>query len=211
MATILIFSENRQIAHKLCDSLKKGKYEAKLCSDQNELRLEAQKEPAPLMSMDAAMKWTNCRPLLETGAELNCPVLFLTGDRKMSGHLKALYGGRSGVAVMPGCFRALHEHIRPLMGENSLKRELHVDADTQVATLNGRRIELTAQEMALLQALMENPDTPVSRETLLREAWGYQSMGETRTVDVHVQRLRKKMGEDWIETVYKCGYRLRLA
>ena len=52
---------------------------------------------------------------------------------------------------------------------------------------------------------------PVSREQLLREAWGYQSMGETRTVDVHVQRLRKKLGEDWIETVYKCGYRLRLA
>ena len=65
--------------------------------------------------------------------------------------------------------------------------------------------------LALLLALMNQPDTPVSREQLLREAWGYQSMGETRTVDVHVQRLRKKLGEDWIETVYKCGYRLRLA
>ncbi|MDD6041358.1 MAG: winged helix-turn-helix domain-containing protein, partial [Clostridia bacterium] len=52
---------------------------------------------------------------------------------------------------------------------------------------------------------------PVSREQLLRTAWGYQSMGETRTVDVHVQRLRKKLGGDYIETVYKCGYRLRLA
>lgn len=210
MATILIFSENRQIAHKLCDSLKKGKYEAKLCSDQNELRLAAQTE-APLMIMDASMKWTSCRPLLETGAELNCPVLFLTGDGKMSGHLRALYAGRSEVAVMPACFKTITGHIRQLMGEAPLRRELHVDADTQVATLNGRRVELTAQEMALLQALMENPDTPVSRETLLREAWGYQSKGETRTVDVHVQRLRKKMGEDWIETVYKCGYRLRLA
>ena len=76
---------------------------------------------------------------------------------------------------------------------------------------SSRRVELTAQEMALLLALMNQPDTPVSREQLLREAWGYQSMGETRTVDVHVQRLRKKLGEDWIETVYKCGYRLRLA
>lgn len=86
-----------------------------------------------------------------------------------------------------------------------------MDEDAQVALLNGRRVELTAQEMALLLALMNQPDTPVSREQLLREAWGYQSMGETRTVDVHVQRLRKKLGEDWIETVYKCGYRLRLA
>jgi len=77
--------------------------------------------------------------------------------------------------------------------------------------LDGRRVELTAQEFALLGALMEKPDIPVSREQLLRTAWGYQSMGETRTVDVHVQRLRKKLGGDYIETVYKCGYRLKLA
>ena len=80
-----------------------------------------------------------------------------------------------------------------------------------VVERNGRRVELTAQEYALLFALMEKPDVPVSREQLLRKAWGYQSMGETRTVDVHVQRLRKKLGGDFIETVYKCGYRLRLA
>ncbi|MDY4062135.1 MAG: winged helix-turn-helix domain-containing protein, partial [Candidatus Limiplasma sp.] len=103
------------------------------------------------------------------------------------------------------------EKTRVLLGGEAPAREISVDEDAQVALLNGRRVELTAQEMALLLALMNQPDTPVSREQLLREAWGYQSMGETRTVDVHVQRLRKKLGEDWIETVYKCGYRLRLA
>ena len=70
---------------------------------------------------------------------------------------------------------------------------------------------LEAALIALLLALMEKPDIPVSREQLLRRAWGYQSMGETRTVDVHVQRLRKKLGGEYIETVYKCGYRLKLA
>ena len=70
---------------------------------------------------------------------------------------------------------------------------------------------LLAVVPALLLALMEKPDIPVSREQLLRRAWGYQSMGETRTVDVHVQRLRKKLGGEYIETVYKCGYRLKLA
>ena len=67
------------------------------------------------------------------------------------------------------------------------------------------------ESSALLLALMENPDMPVSREQLLRKAWGYQSIGETRTVDVHVQRLRKKLGVERIETVYKCGYRLKMA
>ena len=86
-----------------------------------------------------------------------------------------------------------------------------MDEKERVALLGGRRVELTAQEFALLLALLERPDTPVSREQLLRTAWGYQSMGETRTVDVHVQRLRKKLGGEYIETVYKCGYRLKLA
>ena len=65
------------------------------------------------------------------------------------------------------------------------------------------------QRLGIAQALMENPDTPISREQLLRTAWGYQSMGETRTVDVHVQRLRKKLGFSCIETVYRRGYKLR--
>ena len=86
-----------------------------------------------------------------------------------------------------------------------------MDEKERVALLGGRRVELTAQEFALLLALLERPDTPDSREQLLRTAWGYQSMGETRTVDVHVQRLRKKLGGEYIETVYKCGYRLKLA
>ena len=58
---------------------------------------------------------------------------------------------------------------------------------------------------------MENPETALSRQQLLHTAWGYQGIGETRTVDVHVQRLRKKLGGDRIETVYKLGYRLKMA
>ena len=115
------------------------------------------------------------------------------------------------MVVTPFSRKTLAEKTRVLLGGETPAREISVDETAQVALLNGRRVELTAQEMALLLALMNQPDTPVSREQLLREAWGYQSMGETRTVDVHVQRLRKKLGEDWIETVYKCGYRLRLA
>lgn len=211
MATILIFSENRQIAHKLCDSLIKGKYEAKLCSDQNDLRMFAQ-EDAPLIVLDASMRWTSCRPLLEMGQEMGCPLLFLTTDKSMRSHLQALYQGPSDVALLPMGQKMLMEHIRQLLGGTAQPRQLSVDEATQEAVLSGgRRVELTAQEMALLLTLMENQDAPVSRERLLREAWGYQSMGETRTVDVHVQRLRKKLGQDWIETVYKCGYRLRLA
>ncbi|MBS5574165.1 MAG: response regulator transcription factor [Christensenellales bacterium] len=209
MATIMIYEPNEIIAQKLCDSLKKEKYNAIRC-DENVIPSFSD-DSIPLVMMDAQLRWTTCRPLLEAFQKHGCPILFLTGDRKMSAHLRALYGGRSDVLTVPFSQKALHAKVHNALGECAPLRELSVDEKERVALLDGRRVELTAQEFALLLALMEKPDIPVSREQLLRRAWGYQSMGETRTVDVHVQRLRKKLGGEYIETVYKCGYRLKLA
>ena len=75
--------------------------------------------------------------------------------------------------------------------------------------VDGEPCELTHQEFSLLQELAQNIDRPVSRQELLRDAWGYVCPGETRTVDVHIQRLRKKLGFFCIETVYRRGYKLR--
>ena len=209
MATIMIYEPNEIIAQKLCDSLKKEKYNAIRC-DENVIPSFSD-DSIPLVMMDAQLRWTTCRPLLEAFQKHGCPILFLTGDRKMSAHLRALYGGRSDVLTVPFSQKALHAKVHNALGECAPLRELSVDEKERVALLDGRRVELTAQEFALLLALMEKPDIPVSREQLLRRAWGFQSMGETRTVDVHVQRLRKKLGGEYIETVYKCGYRLKLA
>ena len=88
---------------------------------------------------------------------------------------------------------------------------LQLDVQLRQATKDGQPLSLTAQEFALLQALMQSPNAALTREQLLRTAWGYQGVGETRTVDVHIQRLRRKIGSGCIETVYKLGYRLRPA
>ncbi len=86
---------------------------------------------------------------------------------------------------------------------------LAIDEDKQTVYVDGHPCALTQQEFFLLQELAQNIDRPVSREELLRDAWGYASPGDTRTVDVHVQRLRKKLGFACIETVYRLGYKLR--
>jgi len=86
---------------------------------------------------------------------------------------------------------------------------LAIDDEEQVVYVNGQPCELTQQEFNLLLELAQNIDRPVSRQELLRHAWGYVSPGETRTVDVHIQRLRKKLGFFCIETVYRLGYKLR--
>ena len=72
-------------------------------------------------------------------------------------------------------------------------------------------MELAKQEFSLLETLLLNRNIALSREKLLELAWGYDYMGDTRTVDVHITKLRKKLRlEKQIKTVYKTGYRLEL-
>jgi len=209
MATILIFDYDPPTTRKLEDCLRRAKYRVTVCGANDKMPVGS-KTP-PLVILDARMKWTTCRPLFEQFQHQGCPVLFITGDRNMAGHLRALYMGSSDVLTLPFAPKTLLSKVMELLDIRQELRELTVNEKERVAMLNGQRVELTAQEFALLLVLMENPDTALSREHLLRQAWGYQSMGETRTVDVHVQRLRKKLGDERIETVYKCGYRLKMA
>ncbi len=74
--------------------------------------------------------------------------------------------------------------------------------------LNGRPCRLTTQEYRLLRALARSARVPCTRDELLCDAWGYICPGKSRTVDVHVQRLRRKMGDSLFETVHGVGYRL---
>lgn len=87
---------------------------------------------------------------------------------------------------------------------------LVMDAESYQAKINGRTLDLTFKEFELLRHLHENPSRVFSREQLLSEVWGYDYFGGTRTVDVHIRRLRAKLGEaeSLIDTVRNVGYRL---
>ena len=95
---------------------------------------------------------------------------------------------------------------------NSFKyKDIEIDLARRLVRKNGSIIELTAQEFALLETLIQNRNLALTRNKLLETAWGYDYMGESRTVDMHIQRLRRKLGwEDVIKTVYKYGYRLEV-
>ena len=84
---------------------------------------------------------------------------------------------------------------------------LTVDLPSRRVTKDGREVALTALEFDLLAMLVRRNNVALSREALLAGVWGYAYQGETRTVDVHIQRLRGKIGAEYIETVYKYGYR----
>ena len=89
---------------------------------------------------------------------------------------------------------------------------LVIDLDSYSAKIGGRSLDLTFKEFELLRYLNENPGRVFSREQLLSEVWGYDYFGGTRTVDVHIRRLRAKLGEheSIIGTVRNVGYRLEV-
>lgn len=178
----------------------------------NGLDLPAAKESLVIMS--TRLSYGKSKDFLAALQRQQIPVLFMAEDMKNAAHLKALIQGHC--AVLPEHSPA--EVIRQMVTEllNRQKRmlifgSLKLDRQERVVTLMGRRLSLTAQEYELLKALMASPDSAVSREQLLKDAWGYQDLGVTRTVDVHIQRLRRKLGQASIETVYRTGYRLNMA
>src|SRR6188768_1240168 len=87
--------------------------------------------------------------------------------------------------------------------------DLTIDASAREVTLNGEAVTLTAREFALLHYLNERRGTVVTRQALLRDVWGESYRGGSRTVDIHVRRLRAKLGADRFETFRGIGYKFR--
>lgn len=146
---------------------------------------------------------------------LGIPTIFLTAKSELSDKLKGLSMGADDYLTKP--FQMLELAARV---EAVLRRTKKVETEF---TLGGMRcnfesrqvfldeeiIECTPKEYELLEVLIRNRNIALSREKLLDMVWGYDFDGGTRTVDVHIQRLRHKLHlEDYIKTVYKLGYRL---
>jgi DNA-binding response OmpR family regulator len=110
---------------------------------------------------------------------------------------------------------ATGRHASAATGAGELIRagDLTIDQDTYAAKLRGRPLDLTYKEFELLKFLAQHPGRVFTRDQLLREVWGYDYFGGTRTVDVHVRRLRAKLGtehDSMIGTVRQVGYKFVL-
>lgn len=214
MADILIIEPDLQAGYRMSEALVPANHVCRNVTNIPEgadLLLDGTRM---LTILNARLPWTESIGLLRALEERGCPVLFVTTDENNASHLRALYQGNCAVLLAPFDGSSLRAAVAELLEKTNRLLTigaLRLDADRHEATLDGEQLTLTAQEFALLHALMRSPDATLSREELLRTAWGYQNVGETRTVDVHVQRLRRKLGAGCIETVYKLGYRLKMA
>lgn len=214
MADILIIEPDLHMGCRMNDALSEKGHACRITTTVADALNALPSSPRLLTILNARMPWSESFGLLQVLSERGWPVLFITSDPGNVQHLHALYQGCCSVLLSPFDAGALTDVVEHLLAETNRLLTigpLRLDTEKRSATLDGERLTLTAQEFALLQALMQSPDAALTREELLRTAWGYQGIGETRTVDVHVQRLRRKLGASCIETVYKFGYRLKMA
>lgn len=214
MADILIIEPDVRVCSRMRDVLNDSRHTCIAVTNVAEGAQAVMNNQRMLTILNARLPWSESFSLLHTLEERGWPVLFITSDASNVQHLHALYQASCGVLLAPFDAQQLRTCVDSLLTESArtlTMGPLRIDTTSREATLDGELLTLTAQEFALLHALMQSPDAAVTREHLLRTAWGYQGIGETRTVDVHIQRLRRKLGPSCIETVYKLGYRLKMA
>ena len=145
------------------------------------------------------------------------PIIFVTAKSNLTDKLKGLSLGAEDYIVKPFEMQELLARVRVVLRRT--KRDVNefvidgllVDFGARKVFRDGQEVILTPKEFALLEALIKNRNIALSREKILRLVWTYDYEGDTRTVDVHVQKLRQKLDlKDRIKTIYKVGYRLEL-
>ena len=214
MAHILIAEDERSINNLMAANLRLVGHTCDQVMDGEAALAGVQQTEYDLLLLDVMLPGIDGFALKgRLTAEL--PVIYVTAKANLADKLRGLGLGADDYIVKP--FEILELLARV---ENVLRRtrrnttwfefhDLQVDLCARRVLRGGEEVTLTPQEFALLEALVINRNLALSREKLLEIAWGYDYQGETRTVDVHIQRLRRKLGlEKEIQTVYKIGYRL---
>jgi DNA-binding response OmpR family regulator len=186
--------------------------------------LRAIRESAPdLVVLDLMLPGLDgmmiCRALRSDPATAAIPIIMLTARGEESDRVRGLELGADDYVTKPFSPKELVARVgallrrtaRPPVAGSVLRyRTLSLDPDRHLVTSSGHDVRLTAKEFLLLQYLIQHRGRVLSRDRLLTDVWGYQYTGGTRTVDVHIRRLREKLPllAGAIETVKQFGYKL---
>ena len=212
MAKILIIEDDRHISDLIRRNLKLVGHDGCCCYDGQEGLCTFKKEHFDLVLLDVMLPEISGFDLIKLVEDT--PVIFVTAKGQLEDKLNGLSLGAEDYIVKP--FEMLELIARVNVVLRRIQKEeiisvgrIRVDVKKRNVTLDGKEIVLAPQEYNLLEVSIRNRNIALSREKLLEAAWGYDYEGETKTVDVHVQRLRKKLGlEKEIKTITKLGYRL---
>jgi len=217
-AHILIVEDDENISHMIEATLSIGGYTSEIAADGEAALSAILNNNYDLVLLDIMLPKLDGFTVFERKGNKEVPVIFLTAMGDIPSKVKGLKMGAEDYIVKP--FEAVELLARV---EVVLRRSLPglpqlnylnivVDLEGHLVTVEGKVVDLTPKEFDLLTFFIKNIDIALTRERLLAVVWGYGYAGETRTVDTHVQQLRKKLGlHDNLITIPRLGYRLESA
>jgi DNA-binding response OmpR family regulator len=221
---VLIVEDEHDIAGLIKHTLERsGDAEAEIVGSGDAALKAVAARPPDLIILDLNLPVLSgievCRILRGQPDARHVPIIMLTARGSENDRVQGLDVGADDYVTKPFSLRELSARVRAVMRRSSRPdergmpnyhgRQLTADFDAVSVTVNGGSVRLTRREFELLRYLVQNKNRVVSRDRLLERVWGYDRLVETRSVDVHVGRLRGKLGEAGrqIETVVGLGYR----
>jgi len=217
MIKIFIVEDEKPISDLLRMSLTKAGYECKCAFDGIEAADVLETERFDLILLDVMLPGADGFELMEYIRHLDMPVIFITAKNMVEDRVRGLRMGAEDYIVKPFEIIELLARIETVLRRyNKLDRMieiagLSIDTRSMVVRKDGEEIPLTRKEYDLLLLFARNPGTALYRDTIYERVWGGDYLGDSRTIDLHVQRVRKKAGwEDKLQSVYKVGYRLEV-
>lgn len=217
MNRILIVEDEERISQFIKINLKDAGYLCQQVYDGKSAYELLEKERFDLVLLDVMIPEINGFELMEYIRPMNIPVIFITAKDQVKDKVKGLKLGAEDYIVKPFEIVELLARIEVVLRRyHKLSRYLYLDdicIDTlsRTVTKNDQIINLTVKEYELLLLFVRNKNIALFRDRIYESIWGGMYIGDSRTVDLHVQRLRKKVGlENKIVSVYKIGYRLEV-
>jgi DNA-binding response OmpR family regulator len=215
MAHILIVEDEKPIRDLIAANLGLVGHTSAHAADGDEAEALLRDGAFDLALVDVMLPGRDGFDLIGVFSARRVPVIYLTARASVADKVRGLDLGAEDYITKP--FEAVEliarVNVALRRGEAQERRfslgDVDVDLAGRAAYRGGQTVDLTNQEYKLLETLVENRNIALSRDQILEMTWGYDYLGEARTVDVHIQKLRSKLGwEDAIKTVYKYGYRL---
>ena len=214
MARILIAEDERAINDLIKFNLELVGHKCSQTFDGSDALVRALGEKFDMLILDVMLPGLSGFEII---GKTDTPVIFVTARASVDDRLRGLKLGADDYIVKPFEILELVERVKAVLrrtkGEVTFFEfdDIRVEFDTRRVFKDGEEVILKPKEFELLAALITNRNLALSREKLIELVWDFDYDGDTRTVDVHIQKLRQKLGiAEKLKTVYKTGYRLEI-
>jgi two-component system alkaline phosphatase synthesis response regulator PhoP len=223
MPHILVVEDDHDIAELIAHYMEKAGHSVSRLSSGAAVLSTLRAQPADLVILDLMLPGMDgllvCQTLRADAITAGMPIIMLTARGEEADKIAGLELGADDYVTKPFSPKELVARVAarlrrvvPVPEADAVVQygAIAIDAGRHTVTLDGQEVRLTAKEFLLLQYLVQHRGRVLSRDVLLTDVWGYQYTGGTRTVDVHIRRLREKLPvlNEAIETVKQFGYKL---